>query len=415
MTGVIGQSLRSTAAQKSWWHERLAALDFDPQSNFITPIAARANPRTAIRARLAILLATYRDDYHTDSFDIARLCRRVEQGEEAIAFWGDPTSIDRLRRWLDPQSPDPSDDQLAELELGTATLLDAAAEIGAGHRELCRGGSTSRTVPAMGAIISSLLQPQAVVEGRNGFHTVISVVRNRRSQPGVAGGAAVHRLYTRELKSSFWGFAPWYVMQGGALELLDYREIYSDSDAVRSAILATQELHVADSDEATFVTDLLELNLGASTPAPAVVSSAAAQAETAAWQLTGHPHDELIAYNHITVIPVSEDGVTLEELLALTSARNAACVAARLPLSVDYIHSQLQLAKYGFRLTAISPPKSIGPESVFHGFWSRPRRGLDLAEPYYVNSRLLDPAERRIVAHTGRAVDAWSSSSNLHT
>ncbi len=412
MSGVIGQPLFSTAEQYSWWLERLAVLDFDPQVNFIAPAAVRANPRTAIRARLAILLATYRGDYHTDSFDIERLCRRVERGEEAIAFWGDFECVHRLRSWLVGESPDPSDGDLAELELGTATLLDVGEEIGVGHRELCRGGSTCHSVSAIGAIISSVLRPEKVLATRQDFHTVISVVRNRQSKPGLAGGAAVHRLYTRELRSSFWGYAPWYVMQGGALELLDYREIYRDSDEVRSAILATPALYVANAGEASFVVDLLELNLGALALAPAVTSVADAN-PAEGWRLVSHPQGELLAHNHVTAIPVSEGGLPLEDLLALPSVRDAACVAARLPLSPDHISDQLRLGRHGFFLTAVSPPKQAAPDAVFFGFWSRPRRDLTLAEPYYLDSRLLDPVEKRIVEHIERELHTWSNSSNL--
>jgi hypothetical protein len=413
MNGMIGQPFGSTATQRSRLRDRLASVAFDPQLNFIAPIEARTNPQTAIRARLAILLATYHDDYHTDSFDIERLSRAVEHGDEAIAFWGEPTSINRLRYWLASRSFAPSARQLAELELGTATLLNVTAEMGAGHRELCRGGSVCHTISAIGPIISSLLRPQAIVESNEDFHTVVSVVRNRRSVPGIAGGAAVHRLHTRELQSSFWGFAPWYVMQGGVLELLDYREIYRDSDAVRTAVAATPGVHLVDYSEASFVTDLLELNLAGIAPSPPVVMSTATQARMSTWRLVDHPHGELVGYNHVTVLTVPAGGLPLKELLSLPSTCSAACVVARIPLSADHIHDQVELGKHGFSLTAVSPPKLVESESLFYGFWSRPRRDQKFVKPYYVDSQLLSTVEKRIVSYMEGMVQTCSSSANL--
>jgi len=408
VSGIVGEPLLPTAVQRRWWGERMSALDFDPAVNFIAPERARANPLVAIRARLAVLLATYRDDYHTDSFDLERLCRRVEDEEEAIAFWGEPAAVARLGGWLDSASAVPDDSELARLELGTATSIDVGERFGPGHRELCRGGSVCRTVSSIGATLSSLLRFFAA-DAHDDFHTIVSTVRNRRSEPDVAGGAAIHRLYTREIKSSFWGFAPWYVMQGGVLELLDYREIYRDGDAVHAAILRGGPISLCDEDEANLVESLLELNLRPSALRPAVELGEATGSATSGWRLEVGEGDDLIAFNQVGVQPAPEDGLPLVELLNTPLARAAACVVARLPLSAAHGADQALLRDHGFRLSAMSPPKGVRREP-FVGFWSRPRSGLGVAEPYYFGSSLLDSAEERLVECGGKVVGEWTGS-----
>jgi hypothetical protein len=56
-------------------------------------------------------------------------------------------------------------------------------------------------------------------------------VRNCRASPAATSGIAIHRINQHVLRSMFLGFAPWYVLEAGHIEVLDYREIRPPASA----------------------------------------------------------------------------------------------------------------------------------------------------------------------------------------
>jgi hypothetical protein len=408
---ALGHQIPTTEEQFGRWASRLGLLEFEPTVQFIDPAESVLAPELAVRARLAILLGTYGDDYCTDSFDIGRLGRRVAARQEMIAFWGSQGDVRALRSWL-RASADPDDESLAALCLGTATILNADREFSRGHWKLCRGGSLCRQVPSVAPALVSLLRFFRHGAESPDAHTIVSTVRNRRSQPGIPGGTAIQMLYTRELRASFWGFAPWHVMPGGALELLDYREIYRDPDAVRASASAAVPAVLADDDDRAFARTLIALNIGAHA-ADSLVAEPSVTRAAPRWLLQPYSSAELATFNPAMILPASrEAGVPLDQLLADSPGADAACVVARVPLVDRTGAAQRSLRERGFHLTAVSPPKTLAlpqaqPAGPFVGYWSRPRPGVPLVEPYYLRSTLLETTERHLATHLAGMVASW--------
>jgi hypothetical protein len=395
-------------------HDLAGPVPFDPERNQIGPAESRTNPEVALTARVNVLAATYRGDYHTDSFDIARLANQVRAGTEAIWFWGGEDEIRTLRRLLRSGTPD----DVPDLELGTVTVLDAQEEFGPGYGELCRSGSTDRTCGAKAPIISRTLGfldgSEAWLRAR--YHTLELTSRVRRSEPGVRGGEAIHRIHCRYARSRFWGYAPFYLMQRGVLEQLEYRESNRDPDDVRKALRASNGWSFADPDEASFAAALVRLNYGFDVPAATVPARPRASDHAVSVVMPKTP--ELVPANHGTVVPLGYGHATPVEPLPASAAveqvvdSGVCCAVVWVPLEdPGGVGFQAWLSSLGFTLTAVVPPKHTGPASdgvgrrdrvPAFGIWSRPRPGLPIVPPYYAD-QATDLADEDVVLRYLRA------------
>ncbi|UZK53923.1 hypothetical protein NEH16_06930 [Streptomyces drozdowiczii] len=237
---------------------RIAAAE--PGATWTDPDICRRNPLLAVRLRRSVLMRCYNGDYHTDVFDEARLAGRIADGWERVLFWGPEDQVSRVAELFHAPGCPPGS-VLDGLSLGTHTSLPGEELYGRGHVEVARTGSTQGdSAGATEAILWDLGRILAGARKGEVLHTLSCVPRNRRSAHGVPGGAAIHRLHTRAVGSRHWGVAPFYVMVGGSLELLDYREVSFEERYVRHGFATCGTVHMSDTVSASLVADLCELN-----------------------------------------------------------------------------------------------------------------------------------------------------------
>jgi hypothetical protein len=378
--------------------------EFDPALNTVRPEETMAAPAVAVEARMRVLLKTYGGDYRTDSFDVERLAAQVRERKELIWFWGEGEQVGRLRASLRecrlPDSWLPS--------LGTVTVLNAEAEFGPGYGELCRSGSTSSEFSAKAPIMWRTL---GYLNGRErslreAFHSLVLTPRNRPSSATVRGGEAIHRIHTHYVRSRFWGYAPWYVMQGGVIELTEFRESNRDPDDVRTALQSSPPWLFADNTEAEYAAALALISFGAAVP---VRVGAQAPFRDPQARLTAPPSAELERDNHGTVTVTAGGPLRFTEALRRLDGLGVCCAVVHLPLTdPSTVYAQSLLRKRGYRLTAVLPPKrtwvmrdgrksDVALEPV--GIWSRPRPDLAVVAPYYLDLAPGNAAERTVLAY----------------
>ncbi|WP_428262084.1 hypothetical protein [Haliangium sp.] len=403
---------RGVDALRAELRAALATMAFDPERNVVGPEVTSRNPEAALEVRLSVLRRTYRGDYHTDAFDIERLGRQIRSGDEAIWFWGEGAEIDRLRAVLE------GGDGSRDLDLGTVTVLSGEGEFGEGHGELCRSGSQSR-FSARGAIVYRTLgyveERERWLRGR--YHTLTLVPRNRPSTDEVRGGEAIHRIHSRYVQSRFWGFAPWHVMQGGVLEMLDHRESNRDPSDVVAGLEASAGWHFADADEAAYAEALCQVNFGLAPPV--VVAPAPRGTGGLAAKLHLPASAELTRYNHgaLTVGADGADGAGDEVGAALERLASTDVCSAVVSLPLDLaaaVPVQRMVAERGFRLTSIRPPKVTWllrdeqrreVRTGAYGYWCRPRADLEVVQPYYRGCDSDDASERTILQYLRDRLD----------
>jgi hypothetical protein len=409
---VLSHMLKPPEMRTKYWRDIILQVGFDSATQYIPPEETCLNPAISLRVRLNILLRTYNHDYHTDAYDFERLASAVRDGWERISFWGDKESIDVLRDWL-KKNHEPTERELYELSLGTGTILDAKEEFGEGYAEMCRTGSICSSVIATGPILWDLVRLFEDSSDNNfaHYHTFSSVPRNRISSGDIRGGAAIHRLHVREIGSSFWGVAPWYVMQGGNLEVLDYRELYRRPADVTSAVSKTRNLYCSTEAEAAYLSALLKLNLEGIAELPKIRVENSLKLPATRWYVRSPVRPELAPYNPI-FIQLDPCGAfaTLQEADSYAESEGHSCITVFLPLDdpsiIAYPHL---LGSLGYSLTAMSPPKeasdvlssgsNIGRRIPCYGMWSRVHSGISLAKPYYLDHRGHMPVENVIIRY----------------
>lgn len=376
----------------------------DPDTHGVGVEEAARHPEPALQMRISILSRTYRGDYHTDSFDLPRLTEQVQAGDELIWFWGGASEIARFRRFL----RDPAAGEVPPLALGTSTLLPAEAEYGGGYAESCRNGSMDADfggrLPYIWATYQYITGARSAQHRR--YHTIIGTARNRASSAEVRGGEPVHLLASQLLHYRFWGYVPYYVMQGGVLEQLDLVECNRDQLDVLRALRKSPPWLFRRAEEADFASALVEMNFGMR--APVAVDLALAGTGRMRYRLLIPTDPDLVAANHVVVRPVtSGDGLTIKDAVAQAIASEACCAAVHVDLTDPRsLAVQDVLARQGFVFSALVPPKETWFErdDVRHqvdsnvvGLWVRPRPGLSVEQPYYRNRSSTSQAETRVL------------------
>ena len=365
---------------------RGALADASLREVWVSPQETSRNPVFATQLRAEILQRTYGNEYHTDTQDTIRLAQAVEQGRERIMFWGTPEAIRSVRRQLsDPRSV--WTQEMAPLDLGTASVLDMSPLYGPGYAELSRTGSVCQTQSAETSILRDLWQ---LLHGDASHfashHTFVALPRNRKSSAGVRGGAAIHRLHVRVIGSAFWGVAPWYVMQGGVIEVLDFRELYRDPEAILRLHGAVRNLWFPSEESKSFLASLIAFNFGESALHSLQTHIIqAAKEPVSGWELFSTAPADLSAFCPTIIRRTSVSGVTLNQ--ALEQASSAASIAVLVPIEEQRCASvQHQLMAEGFQATAVMPSKPAAQgRTLVTAIWTRTRNQLSWAPPYYMN------------------------------
>ncbi|HVV69159.1 MAG TPA: hypothetical protein VG895_00315 [Patescibacteria group bacterium] len=395
--------------------------DFCHKKNYISSIESKSAALQALDVRLNILKSVYQNDYHTDCFDYQRLAQRIHEDDEHIWFWGDQIEITKLRNYFKEKNA-----FILPL-LGTVTAISAFDEFSLGTAELCRAGSSARNFKGSPAIIYRVLQflTKAETYLYDRYHTFILVPRTRFSTENVRGGEAVKKIHTEFIRSRFWGYAPWYVMQGGMLEFLEFREINRDTNDVVKAIMQEIPWYIANLAEADYVKTLCLLNFQY---APTIITSAKPPKinfHKVSASMQASTDTKLRAFNHETLICHSDNNQDLpkssissfDTLFSLLLENDSACKVVRLNL-LDHSHLSIQefLYEHGFRLLNISPPKLSwvihnGQKKIIeqppYGFWSMPSKNFPLAPPYYINNKTIDNLELNILNYIKNIIEHY--------
>lgn len=387
-------------------HEVLRrAAERDPGALWLDPEACKQHPLLAVRLRRSVLMRCYNGDYHTDVFEEERLTASVADGSERVLFWG-PADVLANTAEMFARGTLPCDAELDTLALGTHTSLRGDELYGPGHLEVARTGSAQTDPRAAREAITWDLGRVLSGERGDSFHTVSCVPRNRRSAPGIPGGTAIHRLHTREVGSWHWGLAPFYVMVGGSLEVLDYRELSIDDGMVRAGFNEGGPALVSDARTAALVEQLCALNgftidvrVISSGPAPRVRPSDGPPAD---------PHGPRVVHLDLDY---------LGERLPRAFARlGEACTVAMIDLEdARSVAVQVALLSGGFVLTYISPPKVVlDPEAAggrrrvpLRGGFCRVLSSAPLAPPFYLAGGPLSYTEKVLVQQYRKLLATW--------
>jgi len=387
---------------------------FDASTMFIDPAETRRFPGRSVQLRLSVLLRTYRGEYPGDTFEFDRLAERIRRGDEHIWFWGAPDQIAAAR--TDLRRPDST--PVPDLALGTVTVLSAEDQFGPGHGELCRSGSMDRTVGAVAAIVHRMLGYHSGADRgvHDRFHTLLLTARNRASAPSVRGGEAVQHIHCAHVRSRYWGITPFYLMQGGVVECMELRESNRDPADLRRALTAGGPWWFADRDDAAFAEALTRLNTGE----PVSVRTGGGTGPTDTRSTVTAPRDaKLVPTNHVIVRPAHADetgGSPFQDAVREAESLGGCTVVVHLPLDTpERTADQEWIARRGYTLTAISPPKRswqvvagtrrdtvTGPTGV----WCAIRGDLPVAPPHYVDRTDLDADEMAVLEHLRRRLSA---------
>jgi hypothetical protein len=364
--------------------------NFDPAQNIIRPDESRKAARAAVIVRRDVLRAVYKDDYHTNSFEIDGLAKRVSQALDLIWFWGEAAEISALRSFLAAPADDPR-----LFAVGTVSVLPAHGIAGPGTGEICRSGSMDQVLGARGAGVERIVDFMSGAAWGRRYDSLFLTARNRASAPGVRGGEAVHRLHMQHVRSSFWGFAPWYVMQGGRLELLDLRECYRDPADVAAALAAPGGWWLAEEDDAQFVEGLCRLNFGF---APAMRLSQASRKREIYVEPGAALPEDIQQFNCVYLAVKPSGSIRLDHALRDAAALNACSIVVCVPLDEDAGAIQRAVAEHGFRLHGILPPRLGNIPRRALGYWCRVRSDLEMAPPFYMDRHTDSRDEARVCA-----------------
>lgn len=386
-------------------------LRLGPEAHAVGVDETARRAELAVRMRMSVLLRTYQGDYHTDSFDVARLADQVRSGDELIWFWGAATEIAAFRKLMESAPVD----EVPPLALGTSTTLSVEAEYGSGYAESCRNGSMDT---ALGGKLPYIFATHRYISGSEDavhrrYHTITGTSRNRAGTETIRGGEAVHRLASHYLHYRFWGYVPFYVMQGGVLEQLDLVECNRDPSDVLRALRKSPPWLFRRNVEAGFASSLVEMNFDVRPPTIVDADPTATGGAQPRYRLLTPPSADLLRSNHVVIRPVRPDddsqALPLERALRQAIESGTCCTAVHVDLTDPRgLATQDQLAEHGFALSAVVPPKDTWFErdSVRHqvntppiGIWVRPRPGLPVEQPYYRHQQGASPAEAAVLEY----------------
>ncbi len=393
---LLGKKIGTTIQRRQDWQTVQAAAPAPLQAHHISGKECRAHPYAALALRTYILLKTYRNDYHTDVFDLDRLAEGIRKEEERIFFWGDPEAVAIGRRFLTTNHRTVPD-AMPEIQLGTATILNTSLPEENSIAELTRTGSISQQIPSVHSNIEELES----LFRTSGYQVIFSTPRNRTSTPEIRGGAAIQRQHVRALNSAFWGWAPWYIMQGGFLEILDYRELYREPENIAQQLRVLPGLFVHHKTEAKFIADLFALNLGFSPPV-----SNTAEGETTGhlqkgWRIGNVASADLMAFNPVFLCEdeTGEKG-TFEKAITHLERMPGACHLVELNVcDSKNIRFQKILQQRAFYLVCVRVHVAKNKKIKLIGAWAKQKKTTPVAPPYYLNMQGFSEVENRLLGY----------------
>lgn len=359
-----------------------ALTERDPEILLWDETALR--PALAAGLRSQVLKEVYFGDYHQDVTDLPRLSRLIEEDQERLVFWGSAGNIADLRAALGTGALDASTiDRLAR-SLGTATFINRERIFGAGIWELSRTGSASSALSLSRPMLAALARHWAGSQWPD--DVVYCTPRNRPSAPRIPGGMGIQRFHQRGVRSAFLGFAPWHLMAGGSIELLEFRALLPPQSPMRLAMTLAEPPHVPYERQAEFCRAILE-SLGAE----GMVSFSRAGDRREANAPTELPAGELpVEPLFLTMGDV--EGL-LRTVQTLTWARPGCptAVIARLPLTRETLEHQQDLDRRGFSLLALELPRVSAPHWL--GQWVLLPSGRPIVRPAYFRPDIKVPCE----------------------
>jgi len=364
----------------------------------------------AVATRAGILTRVYAGDYHTDSFDFQRLARRVRDAREFIWFWGQRAAIDD---WLSGRCDAES------CELGTVSVVDSSGEFGAGFGEICRSGSMSPVALKPFAVKRVMdFVTGALPVFHDSFHTLMLVPRTRSPGQGIRGGKSVNTIHRKYIRSRFFGFAPWYVMQGGFLECLEYREVNRSIDDVVRGMAVSAVLHFAQEEDARFARSLFAMNFPTHVDRLRFTRSENS-GRAARYVMSSEANESIREFNHrsfdwVRHAEARDGAVSLPHLEA--GAHKVSCTVVHLDLGdPDSVDAQQELHAQGYRLTCVRPPRAFSSSiqgGTFvgvsaQGSWAKPNPRWRIVEPHYTLRSAVDSEESNVLRHLTGLLRDW--------
>jgi len=403
---ILGKKIWNSKERMVEWEYLMEQYHFDSLKHLIQSSVSKLTPKSALLLRIQILLYTYNGDYHTDAFDMKRLVNAVESNFEKIFFWGADKDIERAKLILGSSQENVEEQLLiANPILGTATLLESSKAKNGQLYELTRTGSISKSIHSTIANIKELIElfkEESTKKYNN--QIVFSTPRNRTSNLEIRGGAAIQRQHVRELNSTFWGWAPWYTMQGDFLEILDYREIYKKPEHFIKWLNHLSTLYFYDADNVEFTLKMFRLNLSDNCKIPDCKIQPIKDLNNYLWESTKVKSKSLIPFNPIFISKAinEKEGFPLESLIEDAALANPACTCVELNLQDKnnvIIQEYLIKQKWVFVGLRFYPSLNDYDQFEVKGSWVKIRKGSKLAKPYYLNMKGFNEEEEILLIH----------------
>lgn len=212
-------SLDEMETRAERWQSVAGNERFDPAVNLIPPKVTVLTPAATYQLRQFVLALAYQTALPT-GLDAGSAA--IAEDTERVFFWGDAKAVS-LTRSLLARRPGEAELREAAKFLGTATMAARTGQGSAPAWELTRTGNAAPCRHQAAPALVHMCRTYLAEHGRSS--SIYMTARNCWASSDVTSGIAIHRINQHALRSMFLGFAPWYVLEAGHIEILDYREI----------------------------------------------------------------------------------------------------------------------------------------------------------------------------------------------
>ncbi len=359
----------------------------------LSAAVTRKNPALTCKLRKAAILEGYRGDYKAAELDNEVVIRRVSKGKERVYFWGKAQKISELRSIF---SGNKRTSLSSKKEIGTTTLLVGSCLARKGYAEIGRLANGWASNGPFEVTAMAIREAFAAWDPQR-LHTVIALPRNRPGGPRAVAGVPAQRMHLAEIRSNFWGIAPWYVLQENKIELLDYREVSRSPSLVKEGISSGGPVYVADPGDRAYVRNLFKLN---GLAGPAIVVRRGGNDEKIGWNCPARVGTNVL---YLTCPSQDGTGMNLENIERSHLKMKEPVAIVEVPMEDEKsLKFQRVLKARGYLLTCVSPPKAIPfgrkkNRDGLTGYWYKNLATLKTAAPYYFSVRELSSLERSII------------------
>ncbi|QFR39010.1 hypothetical protein A9Q91_02135 [Candidatus Gracilibacteria bacterium 28_42_T64] len=207
---------------------------------FISPESGELTNDEKGNIQQDILLSVYDKDYPVGN--TTKAIEQIRSGIQKVLFWSD--SLDVLKQGTG----------------GTISLVKDETK-GNSTFEMCRAGSNINN----GGGYKAVFELYNCFLNSN-FNQLFATPRNcldRENEEGkkIPGGKAISLIYSRLKDVKFWGIAPWYIMPGNTMELLDLR-IFTKNDLVRERLTKGDKLYIFSDKYKSVYEEMIDNNYG---------------------------------------------------------------------------------------------------------------------------------------------------------